>query len=303
MNTRTYKKLHCNKCGYDMSHELYDRLVGNEEPRLFMLPLGSRESVLYYRYLPINILHHPDSDHHSRPNNYEWLYMPYRKDNEGPIIVPDLLRPPYLLTPVRSSDPLLDNTQHWHTYQKDADIRILKLRPEDIHIEDIAQGLSGINRYAGHTEAPYSVLKHSLHVVTLVKELRRISPAQSYYSFADQKCLLATLLHDAPEAYINDMIASNKSVLPGYKHLESYVDTMVHQRFRLPYGRDQWGLLQHAFHEIDQADKASVAYEKYSLLRKHRRPENGKPLVPNLKTISAEKAKNAFLARFREYSE
>ena len=68
-------------------------------------------------------------------------------------------------------------------------IDFLKPDPAQIHLQDIADGLSKAPRYAGHTEKPWNVLQHSLLVAHLVSPGNR----------------LHALLHDAPEAYLCDV--------------------------------------------------------------------------------------------------
>jgi len=61
--------------------------------------------------------------------------------------------------------------------------------PEMVCIEDIAYGLGRINRYAGQADRFWSVAEHSILVSRLVPEPLR----------------LPALLHDAAEAYMNDI--------------------------------------------------------------------------------------------------
>lgn len=73
-------------------------------------------------------------------------------------------------------------------------VDVLDLKPDDIWIEDIALGLSRINRYLGQTKFPYSVAQHSVLLSRIVPEhLRKVA-----------------LLHDAPEYVIGDMISPLK---------------------------------------------------------------------------------------------
>lgn len=69
------------------------------------------------------------------------------------------------------------------------------MRPEDLSVPDIAHALSQLCRFTGHTSRFYSVAEHSVHVSYLV-------PGH----FA-----LAALLHDASEAYLNDIAAPIKA--------------------------------------------------------------------------------------------
>src|SRR5437764_9619212 len=75
--------------------------------------------------------------------------------------------------------------------------------PFDIEIEDIAHGLARVARWNGQTRGAeiFSVAQHSLLVEAAV---RVADPG------ATKKALLASLLHDAPEYVIGDMISPFK---------------------------------------------------------------------------------------------
>lgn len=66
--------------------------------------------------------------------------------------------------------------------------------PFAIGLLDIAASLAKINRFNGHTRAPYSVAQHSVWVARRLQEAGHSPHTQ-----------LAGLLHDAPEAYLGDM--------------------------------------------------------------------------------------------------
>lgn len=97
-------------------------------------------------------------------------------------------------------------------------INYFDIHHEDIVIEDIATALSHICRFAGHLPEFYSVAQHSVLVSQLV-------PAE----FA-----LEALLHDAAEAYVQDIPAPLKRILPDYRRVEGYVDGVVREKFGLP---------------------------------------------------------------------
>lgn len=80
-------------------------------------------------------------------------------------------------------------------------------RPEDIDIRDIAAHLSRLCRWTGACKSFYSVAQHSVHVSNLVPP-----------EFA-----LVGLLHDATEAYINDVSRPLKRKNPAYKAYEHEV--------------------------------------------------------------------------------
>lgn len=88
-------------------------------------------------------------------------------------------------------------------------------RANEIFIDDIAHALSLYCRFGGHSRYHYSVAQHSLFVMDLVP----------------QKDKLHALLHDAPEAYLGDVINPLKRMLPEYQRAEHGVWLAVCERF------------------------------------------------------------------------
>lgn len=85
-------------------------------------------------------------------------------------------------------------------------------QPEDVCVEDVAHSLAYQCRYNGHIREFYSVAEHSCHVHDLlVREGHRDQVAFS------------GLMHDATEAYVGDLPAPLKSILPDYKRVEYLV--------------------------------------------------------------------------------
>lgn len=84
--------------------------------------------------------------------------------------------------------------------------------------EDIAHGLSQICRWSGQTRDFYTVAEHSLWVSKIV------DPAHQ----------LRALLHDATEAYLQDVPSPVKDLVPGYREIERRVWITIAEHFGLP---------------------------------------------------------------------
>jgi uncharacterized protein len=126
--------------------------------------------------------------------------------------------------------------------------------PLDIEIADIAHGLARVARWNGQTRGAeiFSVAQHCLLVEALVGVL---APQ------AGRPALMFSLLHDAPEYVIGDMISPFKAVIGGdYKAIEARLLATIHIRF---------GLAPQAPAEvlalIKAADRAAAYFEATSL--------------------------------------
>lgn len=123
---------------------------------------------------------------------------------------------------------------------------------DSIHIEDIAHHLAQINRWTGACRRPMSVAEHSILVVEIMRrELGVTHPG----------ALLAGLMHDAHEAYTNDMTSPMKSVIgAAWSIEESRIAAGVTRRFGLtPWA---WTYGEH----IKAADKRAANSERAQLL-------------------------------------
>ena len=97
---------------------------------------------------------------------------------------------------------------------------LLTSQPGDVCIEDIFHALSHINRFTGHTRRPYSVAEHSCRVFDIVEA----------YDYGPD-ALRWALMHDASEAYLGDVSAPLKSLLPAYRELEAAVTERINRHF------------------------------------------------------------------------
>lgn len=148
--------------------------------------------------------------------------------------------------------------------------------PSDVDIEDIAHALSNLCRYTGHCARFYSVAEHSILVSKLVP----------------QHLALEALLHDAAEAYLNDLSTPVKRQMTDYKTAERANDVAIRVAFGLP--------LLHA-PEVKQADTLAYWCEREQLMLKH--PQHEKPAdlaLPIIGELGRDPvaAKALFLARY-----
>ena len=89
-------------------------------------------------------------------------------------------------------------------------------------ITDIAHSLSKLCRFNGHTERFYSVAEHSVLVAWLLDKWEQPTTV-----------VLQGLLHDATEAYLSDVPAPFKHLLPDWRALDKSLETKLWEHFGL----------------------------------------------------------------------
>jgi uncharacterized protein len=116
----------------------------------------------------------------------------------------------------------------WQRMLSGRRLDLLDPSPMDVELSDIAHGLARVARWNGQTRGDhaFSVAQHSLVVEAIAA---RICPDYT------PDLALMTLLHDAPEYVIGDMISPFKAVVGGgYKTVEARLAGAIHLRFGLP---------------------------------------------------------------------
>lgn len=96
----------------------------------------------------------------------------------------------------------------------------LDMRPEDIVLKDIAHSLALQCRFTGHCRVPYSVGEHSLRVL---------------WELCDEPLDVRRwgLLHDAAEAYMQDIPRPVKRSIKGWQEIEVQIESCIATRFNL----------------------------------------------------------------------
>lgn len=160
-------------------------------------------------------------------------------------------------------------------------IDLLDPQPEDIHLSDIAFGLSHICRFTGHTKHFYSVAQHSVMVSNLV----------------DVALAKEALLHDASEAYIGDVSTPLKNLLPEYKKIEGRLEAVISDKFGLPQKKNPL---------VKKADLIALVTEKRDLMTTTPKDRELwgdlfkiKPCVDKIHPQPSEVARHSFLLQFK----
>lgn len=123
--------------------------------------------------------------------------------------------------------------------------------PEAFTVEAIASALSKICRFTGHTSRFYSVAAHSVMVCSIARDL----------SGGDEKVALRAILHDASEAFLQDVSSPLKAILGTvYADLESRASRAIYRSFGLDPDDEI------ANHVVKAADMIALAVEKRDLM-------------------------------------
>ena len=157
--------------------------------------------------------------------------------------------------------------------------RPLQPKAADVNIDDIAHALSHICRFGGHTPAFYSVAQHCVEVSWL----------------APESLALVGLMHDAPEAYVGDLILPIKRQLPVWEHIETPVWCAICGKFNM---------LPESIAHIKPADTVALLMEVRDLFGSEaladmpKEYENIELPARGLEPWSPRRARSEFLYRF-----
>jgi len=145
-------------------------------------------------------------------------------------------------------------------------------------IYDIAHALSNICRFTGHTSSFYSVAQHSVLVSMLVPD----------------RLALKALLHDAAEAYLGDVAAPLKALLPAYRAIECRVEAALLASFNLDPTPDP--IIKHA-------DQRALVTEARDLMGRPITLYSAEPTEYRITPLRPHEAEMVFLDRFHELTQ
>lgn len=131
-------------------------------------------------------------------------------------------------------------------------IDLLNPKSTDIDIKDIARGLAMTVRFGGHLEGFMSVAQHSFNVANLL----HLDPfhVQMY-----------GLLHDAPEAYLGDVVRPLKYMLPLYHRMEKNMMKAILRGLGL---HKKLVLTKKQLQVVKEADNGMLILERHDLKSK-----------------------------------
>lgn len=152
-------------------------------------------------------------------------------------------------------------------------------KEEDIHIDDIARGLSNQCRFTGQCYNFYSIAQHCVLVSYLVGKTEQFQ----------------ALMHDASEAYICDVSSPIKQTqdFAGYRKIEKQIQSAIYRKYGLPE-------IEHP--SIKEADLRILSTEARDLFQSIHPDWNNKyePYPFRIDPLPPMEARKLFLNRFYE---
>lgn len=164
------------------------------------------------------------------------------------------------------------------------------LEEPEFRIEDIAHALSMNCRYNGHVQRFYSVAEHSVLVSQIMQYLGMGNPLEG-------------LLHDASEAYLSDVPAPFKQLLPDWQSIDRELERKIRAKYWL--GEKTEGLKQAdmmaLFMEADVllVSQGEDFLDPYDLRLKALTYSRTVPFF-KVHAYSPNQAKHAFMKRYME---
>lgn len=169
----------------------------------------------------------------------------------------------------------------WITTFSGRQFFITRATPDDIYIEDIAHGLSNICRYVGQCKEFYSVAEHAVRMAEMAW-----SPSMKFLA----------LMHDSPEAYLNDLSSLIKDCLPVYKEMEGYLHNVIFDK----YGIKHCPLMNFDADSVKALDGMIRTPEVLSLFTAHDGWHLEDCVYGRIRPWSNKKAERRFLKMFKK---
>lgn len=140
----------------------------------------------------------------------------------------------------------------------------LNMTPGEVHLPDIAHALGNICRFTGHSARFLSVAEHSINVCLIVDYLLRgVDGMRAVDRDVYIRTKLIALLHDASEAYLNDVSRplKNRPEFEFYRQAEYRLQQMIYEKY-LPLH----GVITIDWDIIKAADDIALGFEARDLM-------------------------------------
>jgi hypothetical protein len=149
------------------------------------------------------------------------------------------------------TSPTLTEASSHMTTASGLEVDLRYPRTNCITLADISHHLAQINRFVGACRRPYSVAEHSLLVLDICQRTMHM----------DVHGWMAALMHDAHEAYTNDVSTPAKAEAgDGWAQFEGRMERTVRAAFALHTASHRWAA------QVKQADLIALATERAQLL-------------------------------------
>ncbi len=154
------------------------------------------------------------------------------------------------MIPTISSDPGVLPDMHCALFVNGRVLDLAELRPEDVRVDEIAETLAKINRYAGRTPYPYSVAQHAVLVSALIE---RFLPGEDRLAYEG-------LHHDDTEAFCGDILG------PVKRNLDWVLPNMVHGDQEPPFAWFEQRIREAVAKKLGLADMEPVYVKEADML-------------------------------------
>lgn len=157
-------------------------------------------------------------------------------------------------------------------------------RPEEIFIEDIAAGLSRQCRFGGQLRRGVEFYSTAEHSIALARHFR---------DRGESRLAKWALMHDAPEAYLNELVTPIKRRMPAYREVETRLMWEICGKFGLDFEEPQ---------EVRDADRRIVSDERHCVMAEPPAPwtDEKEPIGAIIVCYPPIMAYHAFLLHFQE---
>jgi hypothetical protein len=163
----------------------------------------------------------------------------------------------------------------------------LDAQEEEIDIQDIGHHLAQLSRYTGACKFPVSVGQHSLYVSWL---LESVGP----------RVALMGLLHDAAEAYFNDVSAPLKGLpmFDAYREAENKLQALIYKKFDVTPTELERKLVKRADKEVQATEVRDAMPHNEDLIA---RCSGYTPMPREVVWMDFFSVREAFLGKFHYY--